>query len=143
MILKLNTQTREEFSAEIIEILKRKGWVELVKPEYDSLSKKCELINGEWVVSDLEPISHEDILSKGYTDVVTGIKLKASVADQTRYGLVMTLSNEAIAQGKMSGDTQQTIWDYDEKPHVLTTANLKELLVRYGFWCRFIYDNYS
>lgn len=86
---------------------------------------------------------YQGILSGGYLDATTGIRLKATVDDQTRYGLALLLSNEGISKGIISGETVQSIWDFNEVEHTMTTSNLKDLILRYGLWCRTMFNLYA
>jgi hypothetical protein len=143
MILKLDTHTREESDETIIQTLKRKGWIELVKPEFNLETQTCELINGEWVINDKPPITLEEVWLTGYTDVPSSIRLRATESDQNRYGRLVLLSQLGISKGYISLDTTQSIWDFDGQEHRLSTGDLLSLIVRYGFWCKQMYDLYD
>lgn len=143
MILKLDTHTREESDEAIIQTLKRKGWVELVRPTFDSETQTCELTNGEWVINDKPTITLEEVWATGYTDGSLSIRLRATENDQNRYGRLVLLSQLGISKGYISLDTMQSIWDFDGQEHRLSTGDLLNLIVRYGFWCKQMYDLYD
>lgn len=143
MILKFNNQIRNESEAQIIELLQRKGWVEYPQPEFNQDTHSCALENGEWVVSPKTPLSLEEVLSKGFFDDATSIRLRATEDDQNRYGRLVLLSQLGLTKGYISLETEQSIWDFDGEERRLTTSDLLGLILRYGFWCKQVYDLYD
>lgn len=90
-----------------------------------------------------EYIVWQNVQNEGYVDQITNIKLKTTIAAQTRFASMIVLVKEAIDLGFITNDSNQTIYDYNEQPHTMTTMELRQLMLRYGLYCKYIFDEYA
>jgi len=67
------------------------------------------------------------------TDPVTGIALKANRNARNDFIGQATLIREALDAGSITSASLMSIWDAENNEHALTVAELRALLLRYGF----------
>lgn len=87
--------------------------------------------------------SYESAQSDGYTDQITGVKLKTTTKAQSAFTSLVTMIQEGLSLGAITNDTQQTIWDFNNQPVVLTTLQVRQLMFRYGLHCKSFFDDYA
>lgn len=126
---KIETVIRGDASAESIAQLVASG--ALVIPE-DEIPDGI-IIDGE--VLEAPPLSEEEILAGGYFDQVTGLRIRATLDDQNRYGNLCILLQLALMDRKISADTPKSITDFFGERREMTVGVLLALMVRYGLWC--------
>lgn len=83
------------------------------------------------------------ILQSGYRDEQLQIKLKTTEEAQTAFTSMITLINEALTAGVVNWDTIVSVWDFDGKEQQVSVTNLKLLLLRYGLYCKQMFDLYK
>jgi hypothetical protein len=79
-------------------------------------------------------------LTAGYFDADTGIKLKTTPNAQQQFTAFSALMREGLELGAISNETMQTVWDYSDASHQLTTLQTRGLLFRYGVHCKTLFD---
>jgi hypothetical protein len=82
-------------------------------------------------------------LEEGYLDPVTSIKLKTTESAQSLFTSMTALINEAINLGALANDSNTSIWDYHEAEQTMTVLQLRQLLLRYGMYCKSMFDLYK
>lgn len=87
--------------------------------------------------------NYKAALESGYTDEVTGVKLKTTHKAQRDFTSLVTMIQEGLSLGAITNDTPQTIWNYSDEPVVLTTLQVRQLLFRYGLHCKAFFDDYA
>lgn len=73
-----------------------------------------------------------DKLAGGWTDPVSGIKLKTNEAARNLFIGQFVLIQAGIMGGKIQPTDNRSIWDADEVEHKLSAYEILELLGRYG-----------
>lgn len=86
---------------------------------------------------------YADHLAAGFDDPVTGIKFKTVERAQAKFGRMCTLIDLATNQGAMSADSVVTLFDYSEAQHELTVAEFRALMLRYGIYCKQLFDQFA
>lgn len=86
---------------------------------------------------------YEQYLVAGYTDAITGLKLKTTEYAQAKFSQLVTLISTALAAGAVQPTDTQTIYDYAEEEQSLTVTALLALLLRYGFFCTQIFHDHA
>lgn len=94
----------------------------------------------EW--APLTPQRWAKELSKGYTDPQTN--LTYWLDDQSIFlrGGKLAMLNTALAAGAITPDTEQTIWDKQNQPHVMKTSEYIALILRMGAYYENLYAQY-
>ncbi len=87
--------------------------------------------------------SYESALNDGWTDDVTGVKLKTTKHAQEMFTGLVTMLQEGISLGLITNDTEQVIWNYDNEPVTLTVLQIRQILFRYGMHCKSFFDEYA
>ena len=124
-----------------------------VKPEIDAATHRLQLIGDEIAGAKVVrrwgaiPLTSEQIwqghLDAGYVDALTGIKLKTTEYAQAKFSQAEIWLKSALEQGALTPASQQTIFDFDDVERTLSVAELRGLLLRYGFHCVQIFNNYA
>lgn len=83
------------------------------------------------------------VLAGVITDTVTSIPLKASVATRDTLSATLVMLREAETDGLLTPTTEQTIWDADNVARTMTVAELRGLILRYGFAWQTLHATYA
>lgn len=75
----------------------------------------------------------EQFLAGSITDPVTGIALKASFKARNDFVGQVTMIREALDAGFLTPETVDSIWDANNVEHSLAVAEIRGILLRYGF----------
>lgn len=90
--------------------------------EYLALGHQMEAYFAEW----------DACTQQGWTDDVTGVKLKTEESAMLTFSAMMTQILVGEQSGAFDDSTSLPIWDYYGKPHIFSVAEIKGLLFRYG-----------
>ena len=82
-------------------------------------------------------------LAAGYTDEATGIKLKTTEQAQSKFTQGLVLIARALDAGQLTDESTFSIWDFDNVEHVLTVADYRALILRYGLFCQQLFNVYA
>lgn len=90
-------------------------------------------LSAEEIAARINPAAEwEAFLSGHVEDEVTGIRLKANRQARNDFIGQATLLREAVDAGLVTNASPQSVWDEDGVEHVLTAAEVRALLLRYG-----------
>ena len=118
-------ETQEDYDAYCEENAALKPVVVESVPEPDAIDVWQEKLNGGWV------------------DNFTQIKLKTNKEARDLFTGQVVMLREALDAGVLTADTELSIWDYYEQEHVLTVAQLRGLLLRYGIAWKQMFDDFA
>lgn len=79
-------------------------------------------------------------LDDGWTDPVSGIKLRTDKGAKTMFAEMIVWIREGLDLGQLTEDMMTPIYDYYSKPHNLTIRQIRELMFRYGLAWKTMYD---
>ena len=79
----------------------------------------------------------------GYLDAETRFKLKTTTKAQRDFAAMTTLVMVAMQGGAMNNATGLTIWDFDGAQQTITAGNYLALMLRYGLFCKAMFDDYA
>jgi hypothetical protein len=86
---------------------------------------------------------YEAQLAPGFSDALTGVRLKCTDSAQSKFTRMLVLLDLAMAAGLMTDATEVEIWDYDDAPQTITVAAFHGLMLRYGVHCKALFDQFA
>jgi len=99
------------------------------------------------IAANAVPPSPEEIwqnkLAEGYLDVPSGIKLKTTMDAQSLFTSMVALVKEGLDMSALTNDTNVSIWDYNGVEQSMTVLAMRQLLFRYGLYCKSIFDAFK
>lgn len=117
-------------------------WIDDGKGPMPTQQECQDALNAEDVYQ-AQIASYADSMTGGYEDADTGIKLKTTQAAQDKFTSLITMLQEGLALGVITNDSNQVIWNYDNQPITLTVLQIRQLLFRYGIYCKTFFDEYA
>lgn len=117
--LTFNEQLRIETDENIIENLKRKGWIEISQPSYNSNVETCIWENGQWVLQPIIPsyyTAEEWLDVEGFQDkrptVCLYLKLQLDSANKVSPKLIAVQQwmDNIITQGVFNPEEKRNDW---------------------------------
>lgn len=85
----------------------------------------------------------QEKLDGGWLDQLTNIKLKTNKEARDLFTGQVVMLREALDACALTADAELSIWDYYEQEHVLTVAQLRGLLLRYGIAWKQMFDDFA
>lgn len=85
----------------------------------------------------------EQKLAAGWTDDVTGIKLKTDIESRNSFTGEFSLTKALLEDGLVQPTDSAPFWDYNEQLHTLTLADIQGMLIRYGIAWRQMFNEFA
>jgi hypothetical protein len=123
------------------------GWEAMTVAAYEAW-RDAEIAGG-WAPPPAPPVQKTDAeiyaehLALGFTDPVTGIKLKTTEGAQAKFTSQATLLQVALGAGAITVASNTQVWDFNDSPHTLTVGAALGLLLRYGLHCQQLFADYG
>lgn len=144
---------REEVDPVIISNLKRKGWTELLIPEFDSSKEKlwfneethCFAVvslteNESSLIEENKSQQNFDAQIKNGYKTEEGFILALEDNDRSLFTQMLSLIKEALDLGLITNDTEQTIRDKSGNVQILSTLRFRQVMVGYGMYYKSLWD---
>ena len=92
---------------------------------------------------EIESKLYSKSLNDGYSDATLNIKLKTTQNAQNLFSQLAVFIQLGLTAGVIDMNSLYVIWDFDDKPINITIGNLIGLLLRYGGYCKQLFDDYA
>jgi hypothetical protein len=113
----------------------------------DNVECGWRLTDGQWIDPQADYkaqiASYEAALNNGFTDPILGVKLKTTKHAQEMFTALVTMLQEGINLQLITNDTEMVIWNYADEPVELTVLQIRQMLFRYGMYCKGFFDEFA